>query len=755
MSTGIDSALTKHLTFLVYQHNIQQQQQAQQSLSIMNHDDSIHVDISNYYKEISLTLVGMEFLFRASSQIIGISFHRMGNTLLQILIKLMDHEIQKRNINITLHDQHHQLQKQIHMNDIIITADTMLSSETAPVLEATTTTITAIPDNDVTNNAVVPNNKANDSAVSLLSVLNYNDMIMNDDEKSLGHNIDDVNSDHNKKITRISSNNSGCFSIQQPLAPPPTLGMPKTSTSVQTTSTISTPPSPAVAISSTICIENSKTATKTNHVDDDEYSSIDDNQDLVSLCHDIDGDNILLKTTKILAHFARVGNATKSIAYYPNLLTTLLSLINVKPYECIPWEARLSALWIIANLACNQENMTMLLVNTPNLISTLVAVANRKLQFIPNNKATCLERTMEILRSRSIASRALLNLSYAPENKVYLSEQNELIDLLCDFISCRTLSSLVETNDAQTSTKGMHYFHHHYGKSKTIQEIIITTRRYASGALRNIAASPRKIKIHLCHYNNGHILKVLTNAAFHNDNDDIGVLERVFGTLHNLSNQDTAEMIVSHPTLVLAIKNALLSSSSSDDDDVNALKLSDGGDYSSSHINNNELLCESSPLILGNNNHDNINTKMSSQQQMSALLEKNSPKEHASAILTILQRSITSDMATYESLRTLLDAVNPTIAAAASAATSSSSSSATASPTHGDDQDDKDLLNHHHGGYNKSSTIDDPMRVVHHVHSHDGLKRICSGSSSIGKMVVEKKDDDDNDAFMTLDYTAV
>lgn len=725
MSTGIDSALTKHLTFLVYQHNIQQQQ-AQQQVSITNHDNDDNHDNSNYYKEISYTLEAMEFLFRASSQIIGISFNRMGHILLHILIQLMDHEIKKRNVHIILHDQHHQLQKQIHMNDIITSADTMVSS---------TTTATTIPDNDVTTDAVVPNNKANDSAVSLLSVLNYNDMIMNDDEKSsLGPNLDDVNSNHNKKITHISSNNSGCFSIQQPLAPPPTLSMPKISTSLQTTSSISTPPMPPVAISSTICNDNSKSATKTNHVDDDEYSRIDANQDLVSLCHDIDGDNILLKTTKILAHFARVGNATKSIAYFTTLLTTLLSLINIKPYECIPWEARLSALWIIANLACNQENMTMLLVNTPNLISTLVAVANRKLQFIPNNKATCLERTMEILRSRSIASRALLNLSYAPENKVYLSEQNELLDLLCDLISCRTLSSLVENNDTKTAKKGMHYFHHHYGKSKTIQEIIITTRRYASGALRNIAASPRKIKIHLCHYNNGHILKVLTNAALHND-DDIGVLERVFGTLHNLANQDTAEMIVSHPALVLALKNALLSSSSSlhDDDDVNALKLSDGGEYSPSQINNNN---------------------MSSQQQMSALLEKNSPKEHASAILTILQRSITSDMATYESLRTLLDAINPTTTATA-ATSSSSSSSATPSPTPGDDQNDNDLLTHHHGGYNKS-TLDDPMRVVHHVHSHDGLKRICSGSSSIGKMVVDKKDDDDDkDAFMTLDYTAV
>jgi hypothetical protein len=141
----------------------------------------------------------------------------------------------------------------------------------------------------------------------------------------------------------------------------------------------------------------------------------------------VEGDLILRKATKILAHFARVGEATKPIAHYSGSLQCLLQLISC---GLVPWDARLSALWILANLACNAENMVMM-ASTTNLVQGLVDVANRPLT--PNDT---LEMMLEKLRSRSIASRAILNLSWAPENKILLAENTMLLDLvanLCTF----------------------------------------------------------------------------------------------------------------------------------------------------------------------------------------------------------------------------------------------------------------------------------------------------------------------------------
>lgn len=256
-------------------------------------------------------------------------------------------------------------------------------------------------------------------------------------------------------------------------------------------------------------------------------TSVDD------LCVDLatsEGDLLLRKATKILGHFARVGEATQSMAHFPGLLGCLLTLISTQPYRLVPWEARLSGLWIIANLACNNENMQMMAC-TPGMIGTLVGIASR-----PLHPGDDLELTMEVLRSRAIASRAILNLSWSPENKVILAEHAPLIDLLSEL----TVHRKAPLN-----------------KSRTVQGILLTTRCHAVGALRNLAAAPRRIKIGLCEYKNGHLLDVLTDAAL-NDPDN-GVKDRAFAAIHNLAIHDTAEKIVNHPALVLALKDVLLS----------------------------------------------------------------------------------------------------------------------------------------------------------------------------------------------------
>jgi hypothetical protein len=293
-----------------------------------------------------------------------------------------------------------------------------------------------------------------------------------------------------------------------------------------------------------------------------------------------DRDIMLRKATKCLGHFARVGEATKPMAHFPGFLGSTLNLINLRPYHIVPFEARLSCLWIIANLACNTENMTMMSC-TPDLLNSLASISCRQAE-----AGDSLETIMEILRAKSIASRALLNLSWSPENKVLMSNSFGLLE---------TLTGLALERRAP------------YRKSKTMQEIMLQTRRNSIGALRNIAAAPRRSKVSLCEYNNGKLLDTMTDVAL-NETDQHAV-DLAFACIHNLAIHDTAEAMVDRPALVLALKNVLLEDESSD----------------------------------GNNSEP-----------------KNNRKSNASSTILVLERSITPEMPSYENLRELLDAVNPT-----------------------------------------------------------------------------------------------
>ena len=284
-----------------------------------------------------------------------------------------------------------------------------------------------------------------------------------------------------------------------------------------------------------------------------------------------EGDMILCKATKTLGHFARVVNATQPMATHEGLLSTLINLMTAQPYYAIPAEARLNSIWIIANLACNTENMVMMACH-PELLASLITIAARTMA-----KTTSAEAVIEILRAQSIAVRALLNLSWAPENRIPMSENTDLIQALSTLTVFR-----------QPPKRG-----------RTVQEIILQTRRGAVGTLRNLAAAPRRNKILLCNYKNGLLLNVLTDAVL-NDSDE-GVKKRAFVTINNLAVHDTAPIMVKHPALVLALKDSLQEDVAGDD-----------------HL-----------------------------------------KASAHGTLMVLERSITPDMNCYQTLRELLDAVNP------------------------------------------------------------------------------------------------
>jgi hypothetical protein len=208
----------------------------------------------------------------------------------------------------------------------------------------------------------------------------------------------------------------------------------------------------------------------------------------------------------------------------------------------------------------------------PNLISSLVSMARRKVR-----SHDSVESALEICRCHAIASRALVNLSWAPENQIPMSENSSLLE---------SLSPLVIARDSPFAKR-----------SRTVRDMMSQTRQHSTGTFRNLSAAPRRSKLNLCYFNNGTILDIMTDAAL-NDPDD-GVKEKAFATIQNLAIHDTAEVMLQHPALILALRDALFSQ-------------------------------EESPV-----------------------------KNSASSTLMVLERSITPDMDQYQTLRELLDSLNP------------------------------------------------------------------------------------------------
>jgi len=80
MAAGADSALAKHLTFVVYQqHHTNAANRAAESAASFNEQRLREQQQRSFVSEISMTLDAMESLYRASSEIVGASFRRMGN----------------------------------------------------------------------------------------------------------------------------------------------------------------------------------------------------------------------------------------------------------------------------------------------------------------------------------------------------------------------------------------------------------------------------------------------------------------------------------------------------------------------------------------------------------------------------------------------------------------------------------------------------------------------------------------------------
>jgi len=141
------------------------------------------------------------------------------------------------------------------------------------------------------------------------------------------------------------------------------------------------------------------------------------------------GGHHLKSCTKIIAHFARAGSLTEILAASNGLMSTL-QYVTSSPYHAgtVPIEARLNSLWIIANLACSAENMIRM-VRNPGLLQTLIEVILHPSQE-DEEKVDWVLQYMELLRCRSVGLRAILNLSWAHENKTLFAEHVRLVEVL-------------------------------------------------------------------------------------------------------------------------------------------------------------------------------------------------------------------------------------------------------------------------------------------------------------------------------------
>lgn len=211
-------------------------------------------------------------------------------------------------------------------------------------------------------------------------------------------------------------------------------------------------------------------------------------------------------------------------------------------HRTVPIEAKLNSLWVIANLACCAENMQKM-AQHPQLLDTIVHVASHPND---NDESQCENVTeyLQILRSRSIAVRAILNLSWAHGNKIPFSEHSLLVDALLRAASQRRSSWT--------------------GHGMGVSGYLLQTRRHAAGALRNLAAAPRRYKRRLCRFRDScTFLETLADVATH-DNDEV-VREKIHATLFNLVSADTAKLFVEKQSVLDVIVRAATSNVGEDD----------------------------------------------------------------------------------------------------------------------------------------------------------------------------------------------
>ena len=271
-----------------------------------------------------------------------------------------------------------------------------------------------------------------------------------------------------------------------------------------------------------------------NHQSNDKNNKKKNNEKVAS--------QVSLKTcTKIIGHFARVGSLTETLATTPLLLDTLYDVISHSGNnnnEKMPIEATLNSLWIIANLSCSATNM-ILIAKHDQLKECLFGILSHPNTEEEEKKCEDIDAFIRLLRIRAVAVRAVLNLSWAPENKIPFSENVDLMENLIRIAS-------------HSKSKWL-------GSGRGVSAILLQSRRHACGTLRNLAAAPRKYKRRLCRLESGKFLDILADVAKYDQDQE--VQDKIHATLFNLVSADTAKLFTEKKGVLNVIIAAAMNTS--------------------------------------------------------------------------------------------------------------------------------------------------------------------------------------------------
>jgi len=195
----------------------------------------------------------------------------------------------------------------------------------------------------------------------------------------------------------------------------------------------------------------------------------------------------IMKSTKVLGHFATIPQALVPMAFHRGLVSMLRRVAKSRVAD----KARYNALWTLANLACDPDNMIMMACHSSGLLDSLVEIAYQ-------------DKSQE---ARSHAAKAIMNLAWRPENKIPMSERPKL------------LSAMVELMGSK----------------------ILKTRQHAARALRFLSEAPAKTKVEQCLYENGKLLSTLVRSA--SSDIDRTVRESSMAAIQNLACEETVKII--------------------------------------------------------------------------------------------------------------------------------------------------------------------------------------------------------------------
>ena len=148
------------------------------------------------------------------------------------------------------------------------------------------------------------------------------------------------------------------------------------------------------------------------------------------------------------------------------------------------------------------------------------------------------------LRLQHSAFRCLLNLSWDTQNRVAMSERDDLLETIAKSVRMKALPSVpsVSTGDSVGASSS---------SSSSSNHLLLQTRMFALGTLRNIANTTSPQQYRLCTTQDGMLLDLLCDITTHSsEGEDSSIRDKAFAVIFNLVSKDTAVLLISHSRLV-------------------------------------------------------------------------------------------------------------------------------------------------------------------------------------------------------------